>query len=398
MEFPDKLIDVVSLTQDFVKINTENAVNNEDDLGTFIEQLLAPYGFQFFHQSASPGRTNLLAVLEEKEENIKKEIILFSGHLDTVLGYEVNNSAKAEIANGNIYGRGTCDMKGGIAAFIAATLKWINTNRKIIGSKGIALAFTVDEEAGCMGMHHMDTSSFLNVFSRVKYCILAEPSYLIPLYAHKGINWYYLTFKGIAAHASVPEKGKNAIYSAVHFTQKLLEYEKELLTIDSPLGHPKLNVGTISGGSATNIVPNECNLTIDRRFVPNEEPSEDEKHIHQLALSVDPDVIFKPKTPGYAYFLPEGNKNPIYQQIAEICTQIREKSTSSNDSNHSLDFSLPAYTEADLYYRKYKIPTIILGPGGIYQAHQTPEFIAIEQLEKAVQIYMKILDTFFKLD
>jgi len=132
--------DVVKLTQQFVRIETENG--HEDRMGIVIEKLLKPFGFQFLRHELAPGRTNLFAIWEP---NNSAKLILFSGHMDTVPGYEVNNSELAEIKDEKIFGRGTCDMKGGIAAFIVAALQFIEKFKKsMIDLKhGIILGFTV---------------------------------------------------------------------------------------------------------------------------------------------------------------------------------------------------------------------------------------------------------------
>ena len=117
--------DVVTLTQQFVRIETENG--HEDRMGNEIEKLLKPFGFQFYRHELAPGRTNLFALWEPHN---KAQLIFFSGHMDTVPGYKVNNSDLAEIKDNKIFGRGTCDMKGGIAAFIVGSLQFIEKFKK----------------------------------------------------------------------------------------------------------------------------------------------------------------------------------------------------------------------------------------------------------------------------
>ncbi len=370
--------DVVSLTQQFVRIETENG--NEDQMGIVIEKLLKPFGFRFLRHELAPGRTNLFAIWEP---HYTEQLILFSGHMDTVPGYEINNSKLAKIKENKIFGRGTCDMKGGIAAFIVASLQFIEKFKKSMMElkQGIILGFTVDEELTCQGVNILeDSSEIMELFKRVSFCILAEPTMMGLYIAHKGINSYKVTFHGKAVHSSIPEQGTNAIYLATEYIQKIRQYFQEIQEIHSPLGQPKLSVGTIHGGTATNIVPNLCVLTIDRRYVPGEDPREDEIRFKKMAEDIDQSVQFESLGVGWAYFLPEGKNNPIVQKLSSLLGNV--------PISH-----MAAYTEADIYYRKYNIPTIILGPGGNH-AHKTPEYVSIDQLHKAVEYYMRIIHEF----
>jgi len=370
--------DVVTLTQQFVRIETENG--HEDRMGIIIEKLLKPFGFQFLRHELVPGRTNLFALWEPHNT---AQLIFFSGHMDTVPGYKVNNSDLAEIKDDKIFGRGTCDMKGGIAAFIVATLQFIENFMKSMKdlNQGILLGFTVDEEATCKGVDILeDSSEIMELFKRVSFCILAEPTMMRLYIAHKGINSYKVTFHGKAVHSSIPEQGTNAIYLAAEYIQKISQYFQDLQEIHSPLGQPKLSVGTIHGGTATNIVPNLCVLTIDRRYVPGENPRQDEITLKKMAEDIDQSVQFESLGVGWPYYLPEGKKNPIVQKLSSLLGNV--------PISH-----MAAYTEADIYYRKYKIPTIILGPGG-NQAHKTPEYVNIDQLHKAVEYYKRIINEF----
>ncbi len=370
--------DVVTLTQQFVRIETENG--HEDRMGSVIEKLLKPFGFQILRYQLAPGRTNLFALWEPHNT---APLILFSGHMDTVPGYKVNKSDLAEIKDDKIFGRGTCDMKGGIAAFIVASLQFIEKFKKSTMElkHGILLGFTVDEEATCKGVNILqDSSEIMDLFERVSFCILAEPTMMVLYIAHKGINSYKVIFHGKAVHSSIPEQGTNAIYFAAEYIQKIRKYFQELQEIHSPLGPPKLSVGTIHGGTATNIVPNQCVLTIDRRYVPGEDPRDDEIRFKKMAEDIDLSVQFESLGVGWPYYLPEGKNNSIVQKLSSLLDNVPCS-------------YMVAYTEADIYYRKYKIQTIILGPGG-NQAHKTPEYIGIDQLHKAVEYYKRIISEF----
>jgi acetylornithine deacetylase/succinyl-diaminopimelate desuccinylase-like protein len=376
-------LDIIEITRHLVQINSENSLMPEDAVRKYVEELLTPYGFQFIREQFQMGRSNLLAILEPSP---KSPLVLFSGHMDTVIGYAACKSAEASVNNGKIYGRGACDMKGGIASFLLATLQWVTQNKsKLKTAKyGIVLAFTVDEERGCVGINHMDSDPIQKVLKRIKYGILAEPTSLSPVYAHKGNCWYQIILHGKAAHGSVPEQGDNAISKIAQLILRLDEYNCELNAKESSLGHPTLNIGTIAGGTQPNVVPDRCELVVDRRFITDEDPKEEENILLSIAQEIDPTAEIHALEGGFAYCLPSGSKNEFYQRISKHC------------SNKSTQI-LPGYTEADIYFRKYHIPVVILGPGNFTEAHQVPEFVEIEQLKNAVNIYYQIINDFFTM-
>ncbi len=373
-------LDVLTLTQELVRIKTENG--NEDEILNYILELFKPYKCQHLSQVYDKGRTNHFIIFEPSPNS---SLLLFSGHLDTVSGYNNNFSYEANIKDGKIYGRGTCDMKGGIAAFICSAIKWLNKNydREFPQSKGLVLGFTVNEENGCLGLAKIEEiNDILKIFQRVSYCILAEPTKMEINFCHKGIIQYLVKFKGKASHASIPEQGINAIYLASKFINNIQNYITSLELIKSPLGPPKLTISTIKGGSGTNIVPEKCQIIIDRRTVPEDNLDIEYEMISNLVYEVDPNAEIVSTILGSPYLIPKGENN---MYIGEI------KSYINNPLNTT---TFPAYSEADIYYNKYNIPTIILGPGDIEQAHKTPEFIEIKQLKMAEEYYYQILDGF----
>ncbi len=382
MNLPEKNTlkhDVISLTQSLVKIESEN--NHENDVSDYIRKVLEPYPFQLIYHEFAPNRANMFALWEPNPE---ADLIFFSGHLDTVPGYSANFSAKAEIREGKMYGRGTCDMKGGIAAFIDTVLSWLDSHPEP-SSKGILLGFTVDEEMGCGGVDSLKHSPRLQtLFKRVKYCILAEPSGLKAVIAHKGVNRYRITFRGKAVHSSRPEEGDNAIYHAAQFITEVQQLAEQFNTTkQSPLGPSKVSVNVIHGGIAGNVIPDLCDVVVDRRYVTRENPEEDIALFTQLAQKCDPQATLVADGAGWPYMLPGGENNVIIKRWSQLWAPFEVA-------------HFPAYTEADLIFRDFGIPVVILGPGSIDQAHQTPEYIEISQLELAVDYYARILTDFFQ--
>jgi len=275
-------------------------------------------------------------------------------------------------------------MKGGIAAFLDAIITWIDTHPQS-ADQGILLGFTVDEEMGCGGAASLKQSEKLQtLFTRIQYCILAEPSGLKAVIAHKGVNRYRIAFHGKAVHSSRPEEGVNAIYYAAHFiteVQKLAERFNS--TKQSPLGPSTVSINVIHGGIAGNVIPDLCKVVVDRRYVTGENPDEDIAFFTRLAQNCDPQATLIADGAGWPYMIPEGKDNFVLKRWSLLWDPF--------EIAH-----FPAYTEADLYFRDFGFLVVILGPGSNDQAHQTPEFIEIAQLELAVDYYTRILTDFFQ--
>lgn len=384
----------VHLTREFVKVNSENPNHPEIEMQRCLEAHLRDMNFEFRSFPYKPGRNNVLAFYPSlayiQENNLP--CIMFSGHQDTVIGYEETGAKSAQIKDGRIYGRGACDMKGGIASFFTAINSFIadqgiGENKKKL-KRGILISLTVDEEMGCAGIKALKDNPLLKGELKIDFCIIGEPSGLAPVIGHKGIVWFTLEFSGKAAHGSVPEQGDNAVEKAVEFISRLKGLKESLSSRSIPdmpeVTPPTLNVGVIKGGEKANIVPDRCIIKLDRRLIPTENTEIAKTEILKVvkACCLEDCCKIKHSNSGESYLIPEGTENPVFKQLMKIVGK----------------YGVPAcpfmegYTEADVYHRYFGIPAINLGPGSIEQAHVSDEFVEIKQLLKASQIYYNILE------
>lgn len=395
-ENPSKFEKVIELTRQLVKINSENPINNEYAVQKYIEKILQSMKFEYEILPYESRRNNIIARFPPLKDasNCNNEYIMFSGHMDTVPGYKETLSGEAPIKDGKLYGRGACDMKGGLGAILAAVSEFLNdyapnnTISKL--KKGICLLFTVDEEMGCSGAHALKNYDKIGKDFSIEFGINAEPSHLYPAIGHKGIVWFILDFKGKAAHASTPFLGENAIEKAATLILNLEDLKKELSNRYVPefpeITPPTLNVGIINGGNKTNIVPEQCHVEIDRRLIPTETSESALEEINKIIkkLGFEDDVLISPVKPGESYLIPDGSKNKYYREILEIC----------KDYNAEGKLFMDGYTEADVYYRFFGIPVLNLGPGSVDQAHKSDEYVEIDQLLKCSEIFYKILEKY----
>jgi acetylornithine deacetylase/succinyl-diaminopimelate desuccinylase-like protein len=207
------------------------------------------------------GRPNLLAAFGAENP---ARTVLFESHLDTVgvSGFHGDPFALRE-ENGRLYGRGACDTKGPLAAFMAALDA---DTLAAIRASGVQLLWlgAIGEETGNLGAEEAVAAGI-----RADACVVLEPTGLRIVHAHKGACWFRVATRGRAAHGSDPARGDNAILKIPAVWQAI-----EAATAAAPphpvLGPPTVSLGTIHGGTGTNIVPDHCEIQVDRRFLPGE--------------------------------------------------------------------------------------------------------------------------------
>jgi acetylornithine deacetylase/succinyl-diaminopimelate desuccinylase family protein len=359
----------IELTQELVRINSENPPGNEKSIAKYIKDFLDDLKITTEVIEFEKNRFNVIASIEGDKG------LMFNGHMDTVPAGGVSkwkyNPFEARIADGKLYGRGSSDMKGGIASILAAVknLSQEKFKRKLL------LTFVADEEGLAKGSIFL-IKNRREALKDVKYGIMAECTDLNARIAQKGIIKIKVKFKGKAAHGSKPELGDNAIYKAADFIQevrKLIERLKKRRNV--LLGSGTINVGTINGGTKVNIVPDFCDLEIDRRIIPGETPSiainQLKKILKNLKLKAEIEVS-KSRMPMQL------NKNLELIRILQNITKTKFIGESG-------------YTEAELFYKDAGIPCFSFGPGIGNQAHVTNEYIPIKNLQRATNIYEQLI-------
>ena len=252
----------LDLAREMIKIDTCNPPGNEAPVAHFLAGVLEGSGFKIRLDEFSPQRPNLIATLPGEGKPL-----CLSGHMDCVpLGAAPWSMEPfgAKIKDGKLYGRGSADMKGGLGAIAAAALQLAALpDRKA----GLVLAFSGDEETGCNGASKM--ASQPELLGGAGAILVAEPSDCIPRLGHKGAFWYLARCNGKAAHGSMPKEGVNAIYKAARAIGRLSEYQFKAEP-HPMLGPATLNVGTVTGGTKVNMVPDRAEFGIDVRTIPGQ--------------------------------------------------------------------------------------------------------------------------------
>ena len=367
-----KNLNALQLTQHLVGFNTVNPPGDEHAVMEKIGATLENAGFAVSIFPMSENRSNLVATLEGSGEGLP---LVFTGHIDVVPLGDVDWSFdpfRGETDNGLVYGRGTSDMKGGIAGMMLAALRIAAEPKP---KKGLVLIFTADEEIGCGGAIHLVKQPF-NV-EQAGAIVVGEPTANYPLIGHKGIIWAQVETRGISAHASMPEQGENAISKMAQIINKI-----DAEGLGSPT-HPVLgkgthNVGTIQAGSNPNLIPNRALMQVDIRTVPgqaNDEALAALRHLVGSAATVKPTVNLEAVVTDH--------EDEWVQSCYEMLTPVLGERPEPRAASFMTDASLlkPALGNP---------PTIVLGPGEPEMAHKTDEYCSIEKLEVSVDVYLQI--------
>ena len=352
-----------------------------DWLVLFFDALDVPYE----RIEVAPGRDNVIARFDSPGSDLT---ILMDAHQDTVpIEGMTIPPFEPVVADGRITGRGACDVKGGMAAMLFAFRRLVQ--ERPANSANVVMSCTCDEESTAIGIdalvrywqNEAGPSKLLATAPDV--AVIAEPTLLDVVVAHRGVTRFKLRTRGRACHSSDPSQGISAIYRMARVATALEEYADRLTQDVKPhplCGGATLSVGRISGGTSVNIVPDECVIEIDRRVIPGEDHKRVVVEIQNfLASRVDFDLEFDPPFIESPALVDDNNADlaAAILSIAEQVDQPRQAVGVAYGTHASRTCALG-------------IPSVVFGPGSIDQAHTKDEFLEIDQLEKATEVYYRL--------
>jgi acetylornithine deacetylase len=347
----------------------------EGRLTNYLETWFHDLGVRCERQTVSPGRDNLLAWYDAPAS---RRQILFDVHQDTVPtdGMTIPPFA-AEIAQGRLWGRGSCDVKGSMAAMLCAFARLVQERPQ--GSASVLLACTVDEE-----FTHTGSSRLAEMRHAAELAIVAEPTSLNLVNCHKGALRWKIRTKGVACHSSAPQLGQNAIYRMTRILESLEKYAGTLAasTPDPILGPPTLSVGRIEGGQSVNVVPDWCEIEVDRRIIPGEDAASCLAAVRALVEA----VVDNPHT--LEFTEPWVRMPPLVPQAVDWIDPLSHAIETATGRRPSV-VGVPFGTDAGPLNEK-GLPCVVFGPGDIAQAHTKDEWIEIEQVQLAAEAYFQI--------
>lgn len=368
---------VASLLRELVSIESVNLAYTggvgEAGIADHVDAWAHNGGFRVERQEVTPGQDNVLVTLDVPGAT---ETLLFHAHMDTVALAPMENALKPMIRDGRLYGRGACDTKGSLAAMMV-TLERLRERGEEL-SVNVALLAAVDEEHAFTGVRR-----YVDSDARASAAVVGEPTDLRPVIAHKGCVRGVIRTVGKAAHSSEPHRGVSAIDAMADVLVELRALQQHLPDRRHELlGSPTFSVGLIEGGTGVNIVPERCTITYDRRTLPGEDP-------HQVLAELDdviervratrPDAVIERLAPDLVDdALDTIPGNALVQAARDACDAAGLQSE---------PVGVPYGSDASKLQQHRGIPCIVLGPGSISQAHGADEYVPLDQLTSAVEVY-----------
>jgi succinyl-diaminopimelate desuccinylase len=370
--------DVVTLTRQLIQFDTINPPGRERDCARYVGAMLEEWGFKVDYHEYADTRTSVIARIGGSN---KKAPLCLTGHLDVVaLGSRkwTKDPFRGETDGDRLFGRGTSDMKAGIAGILLSAK---NLSKSLQGTPGIVLVLTAAEEGGCIGSQHLVQTQLLG---KAGAMIVAEPSSNYPFVGHKGSLKFHANFRGVSAHGSMPELGVNAIYKAAKAVSQLETFDFQAKK-HPVMGGPTMNVGTFAGGQGVNLVPDIASVGVDIRTVPGMD--------HAALLSRLKDLLGK-ETELDVF----SNMNAVWTEPQQEWVQRAFEIAGRHLGTKPEPKTAPYNTDAGNLLKAYPgAPTIVLGPGEAAQAHQTDEYVSMDRIRQSVGIYDDLIKDWCKV-
>ncbi|MDO8586004.1 MAG: M20/M25/M40 family metallo-hydrolase [Armatimonadota bacterium] len=326
-------------------------------------------------ETGQPGRYNVGAAMLQGND---RGTLLLQSHMDTVgIGSDPGLLTPVE-RDGAIYGRGACDDKGSLAAMLAALEAVARTPDRI--ENNVIVMAVVGEETGFEGSLALVTQP---PTAGADFAVVGEPTECRIVTGCKGVGRWRIETSGTACHSAYPDKGVNAIYRMARIVQELEGYQCELAgSIDDKLGPETVSVGTIRGGTAVNVVPDSCEIEVDRRLTRRVSPEQARDLVGQYlrGRGIDFEFAMSELSDAQPAALVE-DCHPGVRLLAGVSRLLGLDDTTG----------VVSYASDANRMNAAGIPTVVWGPGSIEVAHSRQEFVSIADLETAVEFYRGVI-------
>ena len=351
----------------------------EGAMAALLTEILSAWGARTETVEFAPGRFNFLARFDGADPD---RTLMLEAHADTVPVEGMTIPPfEPVVRDGRLYGRGSCDCKAAMAAMLLAIRRVLDE-----GGPPATLWFvsTGDEEVGGTGARHLVDGGF-----RPDAAIVGEPTGLAVVHATRGGYRFRIVTKGRAAHSSDPSRGVSAISKMARVVQTIEgPFAEELGRIRHPiLGPPTVSVGVIRGGEQVNVVPDRCEIEVDRRTLPDEARREIRKqfvrHLETIAAA-DPEFKYDLEELTWYPAFVEDRDGPVASLVAAACEATLGRA----------EFKAVPWTANAGIFKEAGIPCILFGPGSGGQAHTADESVDLNQVVKAVDVYAEIIRRF----
>jgi len=347
----------------------------EEEVACYVERFFAARGIETFRQEVLPGRSNVIARLPGRDASRR---VILEAHMDTV---SVNGMTippfQPEIRAGRLYGRGSCDTKAGLATMMHAVAQL--KDEGIVPPCEVWIAAVVDEEFAFRGVIRLCEG--LDAVA----AIVAEPTEMRAVIAAKGVLRWKIRTLGTAAHSAKPHLGESAIRAMTPVLQWLNTAADSLARPEHPLlGPATMSIGMIHGGEQINFVPDRCEIAIDRRILPGEDPNAvwrayrtELQEIPGIRVEMDEPMIADPAM-----------ETAVDADVVRVAQQVL-----ASRGYDATPCGVPFGSDASKFVRQ-GIPSIIFGPGSIDRAHAAVEYVECDQVADALKFYIDFLIAF----
>jgi len=351
----------------------------------YLEGFFKSLGVPFERQAVAARRENIVARFDPP--GTARRALILEVHQDTVPtdGMTIDPFG-ARIENGRLYGRGACDVKGGMASMLTAFARLVRERPKT--ETRVHLACTVDEEHGFGGVTLLTRSPFVARPDLPLSAVCAEPTLLNIVTTHKGAARWTLQTKGRSCHSSRPSEGVNAVYRMAELLPLVERYALELQAerVHPVLGPATLSVGLIEGGVSVNTVPDRCALAIDRRLLPGETAEAVLAHFREYLQAKAPANVVWECPPAWLYS-PALDVTPASEELAARLGKAIDAVVGSHQ------VLAAAYGTDAAPLAQAGVPAVVFGPGDIGKAHTADEWVPLDQVEQAAEILYRLATT-----
>jgi len=372
--------ELVRLTRDLVSIRSVNPPGSEAEIAGYVENYLEDLGLATtsVDLNGDPDRRSVVGRIPGKGSGS----IVLCGHLDTVDVTEEHWTVPAFdglVKDDRIYGRGSADMKGGLAVMMVLARLIVESG--MTPDRDVVLAFTADEEKGYGGAYNLGSGDLLD---DSEFLIITEPTNGNVYAGEKGELWAEVTFHGKAAHGSTPENGVNAVMIAAEFALNLASRVDKFPRDDS-IGRTTLNVGQLDGGWQVNIVPDKATVKLDFRVITDDHRELALEAVNELAEKLAGEAGGEYEAEVMSY------QKPVVSDVEDhfVSGFYRAAGSKPGGDDGTGPIIVPYCTDASALVPQLEVPLVLYGPGAIEMAHQPDEYVEIDSLIESLETFVE---------
>ena len=363
--------------RDMVAFPTVNG--NEKPLAQYMAGVLEGYGFRTQLQDIAENRSNVVAVYGSSDNRI-----IFTGHLDVVPpggDWQVCDPFHLTEQNGRLYGRGSCDMKGGIAAMMASAIRAVEMGEA--RNCELRLVFVVDEEVDGLGTQYY--VSHEPPGGRT-IAIIGEPTMLEACIAHRGVTRFKVAINGRQCHSGLPYEGINAINQMARFLLEVERFDLDRQSLDCGiLPPPNITATMLHSGVKENAVPGTSEVILDCRTVPGETADTLRASILDILHRLFDGTQVTYEVCDFINVTPSST-----QPDGQVCTVLKNAFQEAFGREAAVTY-FKGCCDMSYFCKAGYTETLLCGPGSMDQAHIVDEYIEIDQLHKAVDLYSAVI-------